>query len=270
MSFEINKVQEEILERQLLKIEPFSILEAVDVRRLILSAKRIQIKKGGHVFEPGDLPSDVYFLLEGAIKVSTPNYGYKEVIHELLNAPSIFGLSNCCLNGSIRNNAISLSHHSTCFAIPFLVIRDLMKQNPEFNLKLFSLLSQRIKEKEQRVEQLMLSDARDRVMGFIRKYALENGIRIGYEILLKHNFTQQDIADFTGTSRQTVTNILKELKENRMIKVQRRSILIHDINDLNKVWPLGINGLFPIVFSREQFYFQELYNLKMGYTFACP
>lgn len=230
MSFEINKVQEEILEKLLSKIEPFSILEAVDLRRLILSARRIQVKKGGHVFEPGDVPSDVYILLEGAVKVSTPNYGYKEVIHELFNTPSIFGLSNCCLNGSIKNNATSLSHRSTCYAIPFLVIRDLMKQNPEFNLRLFSFLSERIKEKELRVEELMLKDARERVIGFIRKYAIEKGIRIGYEILLKHNFTQQDIADFTGTSRQTVTNILKELKEKKMIKVQRRSILIRDIN----------------------------------------
>lgn len=230
MSFEINKVQEEILEKLLSKIEPFSILESADVRRLILSARRIQVKKGGHIFEPGDLPSDVFILLEGAVKVSTPNYGYKEVIHELVNAPSVFGLSNCCLNGSIKNNATSLSHGSTCYAIPFLVIRDLMKLNPEFNLKLFSFLSERIKEKEQRVEQLMLNDARERVIGFIRKYAMEKGIRIGYEILLKHNFTQQDIADFTGTSRQTVTNILKDLKEKKMIKVQRRSILIHDIN----------------------------------------
>lgn len=230
MSFEINKVQEEILEKVLSKMDPFSYLSHADIRRLIISSRRIHVKKGGHIFEPGDVPSDVYVLLDGAVKISTPNYGYKEVIHEMVNAPSIFGLSNCCLSGTVKNNATSISHDSTCYAIPFLVMRDMMKQNEQFNMKLFSFLSERIKEKEQRVEQLMLNDARQRVIGFIRKYAMEKGIRIGYEILLKHNFTQQDIADFTGTSRQTVTNILKELKDNKKIKVQRRSILIHDIN----------------------------------------
>lgn len=231
MTFEINKVHEEILEKVIGRLSPFSRLKPELVRHMILSARRITVKKGGHVFEPGDMPSEVFVLIEGAVKVSTPNYGYKEVIHELVNSPSIFGLSNCCLEGTVKNYAISLSHHTVCYAIPFGVIKDLMKQDEQFNLRLFSFLSERIKDKEKRLEQLMLDDARKRIISFIRENALEKGIRIGYEILLKHHFTQQDIADFTGTSRQTVTNILKELKEQKKIKVQRRSILIHDIND---------------------------------------
>ena len=170
-------------------------------------------------------------LLEGAIKVTTPNYGFKEVIHELVKGPSLFGMANCCSEGTIQNIATSLSHNSTIYAIPFSLVKEMMHANWVFNLKLFTYLSEKLKEKERRVEQLMLFDARERVVGFIRQNAINFGIRIGYEILLKHNFTQQDIADFTGTSRQTVTNILKDLKEKNKIKVNRRSILIRDIND---------------------------------------
>jgi len=231
MTFEISKVQEEVLHKIFKGLDPFSILSPGEIDRLILSSRRIHIKKGSSIFEPGDLSSDIFILVDGSVKVSTPNYGNKEVIHELINAPSIFGVSNCCIDDKVKNIATSLSYQSTCYVLPFMAIKQLMENNVQFSMRLLSFLSKQIKDKEMRVEQLMIMDARDRVIGFIKRNAMEKGIRIGYEILLKHNFTQQDIADFAGTSRQTVTNILKELKEKKLIKVQRRRILIRDINE---------------------------------------
>ena len=48
------------------------------------------------------------------------------------------------------------------------------------------------------------------------------------EMLIRHSFTQQDIANFTGTSRQTVTTILNDLKKNNQIILSRKRILIRD------------------------------------------
>lgn len=232
MSFEITQVHEEVLASLLLKTEPFDQLDSREIRRLVVAAKRIYVKKGCKIYKPGDNASHLYILVDGAIKLCSSNSSGKEVIHDMFNGPSVIGLNNFCLKRPIDNSAISISSLSTCYAISFDLIRELMLENNNFNLKLFSHISSCIQKKEKRIEQLMLNDARERVIEFIRQYALENGIRIGYEILLKNYFTQQELADYTGTSRQTVTNILKSLKERDRIKVSRKSILIRDINKL--------------------------------------
>lgn len=233
MAFEITKVQEDFLAKVLTQVEPFTLLSNDDIYFLVNSSDRLLFKKGDKIYRPGHSDVCLYILLEGSVKITTPNLGGKEVIHELLNSPSIFGLSECYQKNKSKNTAISLSASTVCYSIPFEVLNELMNSNQKFNLKLFHYMSECIKEKENRVEQLMLADARERVVKFIKENAIKRGIRIGYEILLKHNFTQQDIADFAGTSRQTVTNILKDLKDNNKIHIERKTILIRDINDFH-------------------------------------
>ncbi|MBK9567442.1 MAG: Crp/Fnr family transcriptional regulator [Saprospiraceae bacterium] len=85
---------------------------------------------------------------------------------------------------------------------------------------------------EDRLESLALNDARERIIQFLRINAQSFGQTIGFEVLLKHDFTQQDIANFTGTSRQTVTTVMNDLKKHNQIYFKRKSILIRDLKAL--------------------------------------
>lgn len=50
--------------------------------------------------------------------------------------------------------------------------------------------------------------------------------------MIQTKLTHKDIASLTGTSRQTVTTILNELKEANVINFDRKRILIRDLNKL--------------------------------------
>lgn len=50
----------------------------------------------------------------------------------------------------------------------------------------------------------------------------EQGRQIGFETLVKHNMTHQDIADLTGTSRQMVTAVLNQLKRSNVLYFNRK------------------------------------------------
>ena len=85
---------------------------------------------------------------------------------------------------------------------------------------------------ENRLEGLIFKDARTRIVDFIKEYAETRGRQVGYERLFKHSLTQQDIANLTGTSRQTVTSVLNELRKSNLIYFNRNSILIRDMAKL--------------------------------------
>jgi CRP-like cAMP-binding protein len=85
---------------------------------------------------------------------------------------------------------------------------------------------------ERKMESLIFKDARTRIIDLIIQMAEKRGTKIGDEILLKHDLTHQDIANLTATSRQTVTVTLNELKDQDLIYMERKKILIRDIAKL--------------------------------------
>jgi CRP/FNR family cyclic AMP-dependent transcriptional regulator len=79
---------------------------------------------------------------------------------------------------------------------------------------------------------LIFKDARSRIVSFLHEVVAERGRRVGYEMLLKHSLTHQDIANITCTSRQTVTLVLNELRKENLIYFNRGRILVRDMETL--------------------------------------
>ena len=85
---------------------------------------------------------------------------------------------------------------------------------------------------ERKIESLVFKDARSRIVEFLHDMAVEKGQKVGFEMMIKNHLTHKDIASLTGTSRQTVTTVMNELREQNLINFDRRRILIRDIEKL--------------------------------------
>ena len=70
---------------------------------------------------------------------------------------------------------------------------------------------------------------------FIRELAEEKGEGEGPDYNINHFLTHKDMADLIGTTRQTVTTLLNELKTEGIIDFSRRSIYVPNIRALNQV-----------------------------------
>ena len=75
----------------------------------------------------------------------------------------------------------------------------------------------------------MPKDARTRIADIIKDTTQQRGLKVGYETLVKHSPTHQDIANITCTSRQTVTLVLNDLKKSDLIYFNRGKILVRDL-----------------------------------------
>ena len=120
-----------------------------------------------------------------------------------------------------------------CFAIDSQDFKAYLKENWNLTEKFITMLGTRLMYLEDRFESLVFKDARERIIDFLKDNAKTNGRKVGLEMLIKHSLTQQDIANYTGTSRQTVTYVLNDLKRQNQIYFKRKSILIRDISSLS-------------------------------------
>ena len=62
--------------------------------------------------------------------------------------------------------------------------------------------------------------------------AIEKGKKVGFETMFRNYLTHRDIGSLTGTSRQTVTMVLNELKDKNIINFDRRRFLIRAMEKL--------------------------------------
>ncbi len=189
-------------------------------------------QKGQYIYFTGE-PSDyIYIVREGRVKIGSYSEDGKEIVKTILTAGEIFGELALTGEDSHRDFAQALDAVTTICPMTIEDMQMLMADDQELSLKLFKMVGDRMRKLERRIELLVSKDARTRVIEFIRDMAKEKGQKVGYETLIKSYLKHQDIASLTGTSRQTVTTILNELKEKNIINFDRRKILIRDMQKL--------------------------------------
>ena len=208
--------QVEIIE----SIEDFPVAASLtknELSYLVEEGDLRMINKSDFVFRQGEVSDEIYFLLKGAVKVSSNISEGREVIKMVVHPKTLLSEQSFIGEGIHTNNAISMSIDTTVLAVKISVIKELIKRNSKFSIDLIEFLGKKLKYTEDRLESLALNDARERIIQFLRINAQSFGQTIGFEVLLKHDFTQQDIANFTGTSRQTVTTVMNDLKKHNQI-----------------------------------------------------
>jgi len=210
----------------------FEALSPEELEHLAEKSHHRRAPKYQFIFMPDEVADQVYFLLDGRVKTGTFSVEGREVIKEILQPVTLFG--DLALAGEATRSEFAQALHDEVMylAIKISDFQELMQKNQRLVFACLKHLSLRLQRVEERLAKLVLKDARERIIEFLVETAGREGRRVGYETLVKHHLTQQDIANLTGTSRQTVTSVLNDLRKSNLIYFNRNSILIRDIEKL--------------------------------------
>ena len=111
----------------------------------------------------------------------------------------------------------------------------LMRDVSGFQNFLNKLMGQRVIYTQKRLESLLYKDAKTRVAEYVMEQASKNGRKsLDGAITLRNYLTHQEIANFTGTSRQTVTTVLNQFREANLMDFDRKRIIVRDIDGLKR------------------------------------
>ncbi|MFT5640508.1 MAG: CRP/FNR family cyclic AMP-dependent transcriptional regulator [Cyclobacteriaceae bacterium] len=189
-------------------------------------------KRDDYIYFPEESSQNIYMIADGRVKIGSYLKDGKEIIKSILGKGEIFG--ELVLAGEDKRSDFAQAMDDNTRVCPMTLedLQDLMKDNQVLSLKIFKILGFRLRKMERRIESLVFKDARTRIVDFIRDMAEERGQKVGFETMIKNHLTHKDIASLTGTSRQTVTTVLNELREENIINFDRRRILIRDMDKL--------------------------------------
>ena len=209
-----------------------SPLNQVELEQLASNTQLRKIARFHFIYMPDESAEFIYFLLKGKIKIGTFSIEGREVIKEILQPEQPFGDMAIAGESNRSDFAQAMQDEVEVLAVRMSEFRRLMQVNQQLMFSCLKHLNSRLVRVEERLSSLVLKDARERIIEFLVDTAGREGRQVGYETLVKHQLTQQEIANLTGTSRQTVTSVLNDLRKSNLIYFNRNSILIRDIGRL--------------------------------------
>ena len=112
---------------------------------------------------------------------------------------------------------------------------ELMRDNGRFSLEISKIISFRLKKTERRLERLLFKDAKTRLLEFIQDLVEEQAASTKDAVEINHFYTQNDIANLIGTSRETVTKLLNQFKQEGILEYSRRTITIYNKEAFSKL-----------------------------------
>ena len=190
-----------------------------------------RVKKGSFIYMQDDSADKIYFITMGRVKIATLADNGKEITKAILSDGEVFGELSLVGVDKRRDYAIAMEDTVMC-VLTQVDMKNMMKDHSPLNSFFMNLLGSRALEMEKRLESLVFKDSRTRVIEFLLDLATKKGRPVGYETLVRRFMTHQEIANLTATSRQTVTTILNELRNENILTFDRRRLLIRDLDKL--------------------------------------
>jgi len=218
------------------QLQLFPIFQNLDKEILNEMVRKLDVrkyKKNQYIYQINDHSHSVHFLIKGNIKIGTLSGSGKEVIKSIIHPEAMFGEMVLFREIKRENFALCLESDTRIYELDAEFFKMMIQKHFQLASNVISMLGKKLHFAEKRIESLVFKDARERIIDFLKDNANNFGKQIGFEMLIKHSLTQQDIANFTGTSRQTVTSVLNDLKKTNQIYFKRKSILIRDMSTLS-------------------------------------
>lgn len=210
-------------------VDLFNVLCPHKVKGMEDDHPMTHFKKNQFIYFPEDASNTIYMIADGRVKIGSYLEDGKESVKAILTKGEIFG--ELALTGEEKRQdyAQALDASTTVCPMTLEDMQNLMANNKPLSFKMLKLIGLRLRKTERRLESLVFKDARTRIIEFLKDEADEKGKKVGFETMIKSHLTHKDIAALTGTSRQTVTTVLNELRDKNIINFDRRQILIRDL-----------------------------------------
>lgn len=213
----------------------FDQLTGEDVDALCVMSNYKQGDKNDIIYFSETDKKRLYVIKHGILKICHQDKDGKEVITELLTEHDIFGYIS--LNDSEKNSneqyAIVLSDKLSICSFEIEKFKSVLQKNSNLSIKYSSLLNEKLVSFQQKYSDLVFKDVNTRVAEFFKRYASYHAKSLNGVLEMEMVLTHQEIADYTASSRQSVTSIVNKLvEEGKIIYEGRKKVIIPDINKL--------------------------------------
>ncbi|MEF3255443.1 MAG: Crp/Fnr family transcriptional regulator [Deferribacterales bacterium] len=191
------------------------IISMLELATAVVNKRRNEI-----FFMEGEPGSKVYFLVSGLVKLYKTNDDGKEAIIHFVKNGELFAEILFFLHNRYPVTAVALED-SVALSIDSRKVELMIKDHPEFAMKLIGSLAKRIKYFVNLIENLTLSDLTTRFLNYLNSLVEQKKSK---EIILP--VKKGDLAILLGATPEAFSRMLKKLKDDDVIEIEGKRIIL--------------------------------------------
>ncbi len=192
-----------------------------DLEPLISKSSIKSIRKNTIVILESDEAQSVYFILQGAVRVFRENGRGREMTLNELGKGDLFG-ELAWFSKNARSASVITKQQSKLLVIQAKDFESFYRQHPEIPHAMALKCADQISVLSRHLEAVTLEDIQQRVMWVLRSYASVD------DNALVSSATHKELANLLGSSRESVSRAIQELKLSGHIKLKHKSICLSE------------------------------------------
>lgn len=196
-------------------------------RALDQASHRSTLPAGAILFVEGQLPRGLFILCSGKVKLSTTSRDGKVLILKTAEAGEPLGLSAAVSGDTYEMTAETATPCQINF-IDRKALLHLLQSHSEVGLHAARSLSRDFQSAYRDIHDLVLARSSAGKLARLLLSCSPNRVEPADEVRLRSAMTHEEMAQRIGSSRETVTRLLSDLKRKQLIRLDGATLVIRD------------------------------------------
>ncbi|UKT64769.1 response regulator [Pedobacter mucosus] len=184
------------------------------------------------IYVEGDEPTHLFYLLNGQVKVYKCHKDGRELSSHLYQAGDFFGYESLCNGETYADNAATLAQ-SNIVQINKADFMEYLFNHQTVSKKFISLLSANVRDQGKQLLQMAYFSVRKRVAEALLQVAVKFGDQKLDSCTIK--ISRDDLAALVGTASETISRMLADFKDEKLIDKTGNAINILSIQKLKNI-----------------------------------
>jgi len=215
-------------------ISVFRGVRQQDLKKIEVMSQERPFEKGDSLFLEGDAPDNVWFILDGEVKV------FKEYASGKSAILGIYGKGEAVAMVAVIDGK---SYPASCQAVmkgSAAVLRrqdalNVITTNPVIALEVMKDLSGKLRAVTAQLGSMSVQSVIRRLSTFLLRLAAQMGVKDGRGTHVDLFLTRKELAECIGTSFEVAVRCLGKLKEEGVLEVEGKRLVIFDMEKLAKI-----------------------------------
>lgn len=203
--------------KRLAAVPIFKELNFCELEEVVKIAMARIYKKKSYVFMQDDPLDRVFFIHSGKVKIYKTDSSGREQIISVLEPGEMFPHAGFFRKGNFPAHA-EILEKAELIVVPINEFEKLLISYPELSIKLFKVLGEKIVDLQARLEAQILHNTYEQIILLLLRLTKSNGVGKDGVYQLTTQFTNRELANMIGTTRETVSRTVNHLKKKQLIK----------------------------------------------------
>lgn len=191
-----------------------------------------KVIKGTYLFQEETVGNELFVILSGKLQISKMVPDGREITIRMCQKGDLIGeLSLFTRNGPYSVNAKVLEDGEVAVIYKSDLEKEL-EENNAFALEFMKWLLQQQRKANTKFRDLVLQGKKGALCSILIRLANSYGVKTEKSIVIDAALTNQEIANFCGTSREVINRLLSDLRKRGIISTEKGTITILDLDYL--------------------------------------